>query len=311
LLVRDASKADRVLGPLGVSVDDVELVRGDMLDLASVETLLEEADAVIHAAASIGVTGSGGGLLQGNVAGTRNVVGGAVEHGIDPIVHISTVAVFVPPDGPVITARSRLASPRTEYGRSKLAAEQFVRGLQDGGAPITTLYPGGVLGPGQPQLDAMMAGLAGALGAPMWPMPPGGVTLIDVRDLAAALAACIEPGRGPRRLLLGGVYLTWPGLADLCDEVTGVRCKRMAMPGRALTTLGSTLDLLKRIRSFDYPLTRDAAEIMVTMVPTDDGPTLDALGVHLRPIEESLTEALRILAAAGHLPARAAGRLAP
>ncbi len=311
LLVRDPTKASRTLALLGVQDADVDLVVGDMLAADRVSELLDGAEAVVHAAAAIGVTGRGGNLLEHNVTGTRNVVGGGVERGIDPVVHISTVAVFIPPDEPRITPESRLASPRTEYGRSKLAAERFVRELQDNGAPITVLYPSGVIGPGQPQLDAMMEGLAGALGAPVWPMPPGGVGIVDVRDVAIAIARCIEPGHGARRLLLGGTFLSWGELADLCDEVTGVRCRRVPMPARVLTTIATVVDLVKRVRDFDYPLTRDAAEIMATAVPTDDGPTLDALGLSLRPVRDSLTDAVRILAEQGHLPAKAAGRLAP
>ena len=39
-------------------------------------------------------------------------------------------------------------------------------------------------------------------------------------------------------------------------------------------------------------------------------PTLDELGVKLRPTRESLEDTFRWLAAAGHLPAKNAGRLA-
>ena len=62
---------------------------------------------------------------------------------------------------------------------------------------------------------------------------------------------------------------------------------------------------------FDYPLTLDAAEFMVRMVPTDDEPTLRALGMTLRPVRDSLEDAMRWMAATGHLSAEAAGRLAP
>ena len=71
------------------------------------------------------------------------------------------------------------------------------------------------------------------------------------------------------------------------------------------------LDQIRRFRSLAYPLTRDAAEVMTTMVPTDDQPSLDELGVTLRPTRESVQDTLRWLAAAGHLPAKNAGRLAP
>jgi deazaflavin-dependent oxidoreductase (nitroreductase family) len=309
LLVRDAAKAERVLRGLGGDLAQVELVVGDMTDPGAVSDLLDGAEAVIHAAAAIGVTGPRTDILTQNVDGAREVLGTAARLGLDPVIHVSTVAVFVPPDRPVLTPDARLAAPRTDYGRSKLAAERFARDLQADGAPVTIVYPGGVLGPGQPTLDAMMEGLAGALGS-VWPMPRGGVAMLHVEDLAEALARMVVPGLGPRRFMLGGDFLRWPELADLCDELTGVRCRRVVVPDAVMLGLGSALDAAKRVRPFDYPLTRDAAEVMVTMVPTDDRATLEALDLRLRPVRDSLEEALRCLAADGHLSPRRAGRLA-
>jgi nucleoside-diphosphate-sugar epimerase len=309
LLVRDRARAARTLAAIGVDAGDTETCVGDMLDREAVDRALDGSDAVIHAAAALGVTDRRTDLVTVNVTGTRNVVGGAVARGLDPVVHTSTIAVFVPPAGPVIGADDPLARPRTAYGRSKLAAERYARGLQDDGAPVTIVYPGGVLGPSQPHLDALPAGLAAGLNL-LWPLSPGGVSLLDVRDLGDALARCAEPGQGARRLLLGGHYLPWPRLADLCDELTGVRSRRVPLPGGVMLALGMLLDAAKKVRAFRYPLTRDAAEIMVTLVPSDDAATLAALGLTLRPVEESVADTLRWLAAAGHLRPARAGRLA-
>ncbi|HEU5028978.1 MAG TPA: nitroreductase/quinone reductase family protein [Spirillospora sp.] len=308
-LVRDPGKTVKVLQAVGVHAEEVELLPGDMLDAAAVADALDGCDAAIHAAAAIGVTGPHRDLVEVNVTGTRNVIGGAVAHGLSSIVHVSTIGIFVPPSGPVITADAPLASPRTGYGRSKLEAENYVRGLQDDGAPVTIVYPGGVCGPDQPHLDALNEGLAAALGK-LWPLPGGGVSVIDVRDLATALARTVESPQGPRRWVLGGHYLTWPQYADLCDALTGVKCRRVRVPSGAMLALGSALDAAKRVRPFDYPLTRDAAEFMVTLVPTDDRPILDALDLTLRPVEETVADALRWLAGSGHLNPRRAGRLA-
>ncbi|GAA0354148.1 nitroreductase family deazaflavin-dependent oxidoreductase [Actinoallomurus spadix] len=310
VFARDPGRAGKTLGGVGVDTAAVEMYSGDVLDAEAVAQALDGCDAVVHAAAALGVTDPRTSVLEVNVTGTRNVVGGAVARGLDPVIHLSTIAVFVPPAGPVIRAGDALARPSTDYGRSKVAAEHYVRRLQAAGAPVTTFYPGGVIGPRQPHLDAMMEGLAGALNL-VWPTPRGGVSLLDVRDLGEAVARAVTPGLGPRRYLLGGHYLTWPELADRCDALTGVRCRRVPVPGGVMVALGSLLDAAKRVRRFDYPLTRDAARIMVTLVPSDDAPAIDALGVTLRPVEESLTDALRWLAAAGHLSPARAGRLAP
>jgi deazaflavin-dependent oxidoreductase (nitroreductase family) len=51
--------------------------------------------------------------------------------------------------------------------------------------------------------------------------------------------------------------------------------------------------------------------MMVSLVPTDDAVTTAALGLERRPPRESIEEALRCLAADGHLAPEKAGRLAP
>ena len=309
LLVRDAGRAAATLERHEVDPSAVDVVVGDVLDRAAVDAAVDGCDAAIHAAAAIGITAAGGGSTHDqNVGGTRTVVEAALAEGCDPVVHVSSVAVFIPPTTPEISAESPLAEPRNDYGRSKVAAERWVRGLQDRGAPITVVYPGGVIGPDQPRLDATMEGIAAARRT-AWPSAPGGVGLIDVRDLATALAAAIVPGRGPRRLVLGGTYLTWPALGDLTDEICGTKARRLPLPRPVLVGAGTALDLIRRVVPLPYPLTRDAAEIMATAVPTVDGPALAELGITLRPVEDSLRDALRWLVEAGHLPASAAPEL--
>ncbi|MEU8383938.1 NAD-dependent epimerase/dehydratase family protein [Streptosporangium sp. NPDC048865] len=308
LLIRNPEKTREVLAAVGVT-GAIPLHRADIRDAAAVREGLEQCDAVLHAAAEIGVTGRAGDLNGTNVTGVKNVLGQAVELGLDPVVHISSVGVFVPPAGPVITTESPLATPRNGYGRSKISAERYARRLQEQGMPITIVYPAGVAGPHQPSLDSMVEGLRAGL-EQGWPITAGGANIVDVRDLAVVLARCLEPGRGPRRFMLGGHYLTWAQLADVCDEVTGNRCRRFRIHRSVLRGAAAVGDVMKLIKEIDYPLTRDAVEMMVTMVRTYDTPTLEALGVGLRPVQETIADSLRWLAQEGHLTTGKVGRLA-
>ncbi|GAA2872473.1 SDR family NAD(P)-dependent oxidoreductase [Streptosporangium fragile] len=287
----------------------VPLHRADVRDAAAVRAGLERCDAVIHAAAEIGVINHAADLTGTNVTGLKNVLGQAAELGLDPVVHISSIGVFVPPSGPVITTESPLSTPRNDYGRSKLSGERYARRLQEQGMPVTIVYPAGVAGPCPPSPDALMEGLRAGL-EQGWPITAGGVGVVDVRDLAVVLARCLEPGRGPRRFMLGGHYLTWAQLADVCDEVTGGRCRRFRVSRAVLRGAAAVLDAVKRVTRIDHPLTRDAVEMMVTMVRTYDTPTLEALGVGLRPVQETIADSLRWLAQEGHLATGKIGRLA-
>ena len=313
LLARTPAKVAQVFDGRSLPYDDpahVEIVQGDMTDAVSVTQALDGCDAVLHAAAEVGVASSGPSALEGNVVGTSTVLGAAIEAGIDPILYTSTVAVFYPPRQSELDVTSPLAEPISAYGRSKRDCELAVRALQDAGAPITTFYIGGVYGPHQPTLDSALKGIVAAAGQ-MMVVTPGGVGVLDVRDLAQLFLAALEPEQGPRRFMAAGRFHTWREWTDLLSDVIGRPCKEATMPKAAMTALGRAIDAAKKVRPFDYPLTYEAALYMTSGVGGNDGPTLDALGVRYRPAVDTLADTTRWLIAAGHLPADAAPALAP
>jgi dihydroflavonol-4-reductase len=307
LLVRSPEKTARVLGALGVA--PAEPVVGDVTDAAAVAAALTGCDAVLHAAAAVEIGRSAEGLEQ-NRAADRNVLGLAAERGLDPIVHVSSVIALFPPRGPRFSVGDPVGSLATAYGRSKIEGERLARALQARGAPLAIVYPAGVYGPYDPGPGVGTRGLADRLRFG-WPITSGGSACIDVRDLAALLAAALAPGRGPRRYMAGGHFLRWAEEADLCERLTGRRMRRVPAPAPLVRAAGHVVDLLQRlVPSFSYPLTHEAAVLLTRFVPCDSDATLRALGVAFRPTEETLADAIRWLVEAGHLEARTAGRLA-
>lgn len=306
-LVRNPEKAEAVLASLRIAADD--LVPGDMADADAVARALEGCDAVVHAAGAVSVTSSGApDAFDVNVTGTQNVVGGAWERGIGRVVFVSSLSAIYDPSSPEpVTGDSPLVRSATRYGRSKAAADRIVRELQEHGAPVASVYPSGVIGPGDPGLSesvrAYRTFLRGTIRA-------GGTQFIDARDLAGFCVRLIEAGNGGRHVAAGH-YFTWDALTALIEEITGTTIRRFPAPGWLLRSVGSAFDLASRISGRRSVVTRESMEVATRWRPVADSPSLAEMGVRLRAPERTLEDLYRWFLETKRLPLRAAPRLAP
>jgi nucleoside-diphosphate-sugar epimerase len=299
VLVRDPGRIEPALGPHGVRVS---AVRGDMTDPTAVAAAVRGCDAVIHAAGEVGVEGGTGPRTTANVDGVRTVISAALDAGLDPVVYTSTITVHLPTDEAVITPDSPLAEPLSSYGASKRDAELLVRRWQHEGAPVTSFTIGGVYGPVSPHLDGSFGAVLAALETFML-VPPGGLGVVDVRDLAVMLSRAVEAGRGPRHYLAGGRYVTWAQWTRELGAAAGVEVAHQEVTVAEMIDLGRQFDRLRAEGKSSAPLSEEAAIIMTSGVPTDDHATLVDLGCGYRPLAETFKDTVEYL--------RALSRLAP
>lgn len=93
LLVRDPGRIAPALGPLGIT--EVDAVVGDVTDPAAVEQAMAGCQAVVHAAAVYSLDPRRAALMaRTNPVGTDIVLGAAQRQGLDPIIYVSSAAVF-------------------------------------------------------------------------------------------------------------------------------------------------------------------------------------------------------------------------
>jgi len=297
ILVRNPDRIAPALEPHGVTVSAVQ---GDMTDPKSVATAVRGCDAVIHAAGEVGVEGGTGPKTTANVDGVRTVVSAALDAGLDPVVYTSTITVHLPTDESVLTPDSPLAQPLSAYGASKRDAELLVRRWQHEGAPVTSFTIGGVYGPVSPHLDGSFGAVLAALESFML-VPPGGLGVVDVRDLATFLSRAVEPGRGPRHYLCGGQYVTWAQWTEALGHAAGVEVAHQEVTADELIDLGRQFDRLRAEGRNSAPLSEEAAIIMTSGVPTDDSATLADLGAAYRPLSETFADTVGYLRSIGRL----------
>ncbi len=292
LLVRDPARIPRALEPLGV--ENPEFAVGDITDSESVKRALVGCDAVIHSAAFLSFDRKDDAAMHdANVEGTRNVLGAAVALRLDPIVHVSSIAALFPPDGRQMTAYDSVKIPSDQYGSSKALAERYARELQATGAPVTISYPGSTFGPNDPTVNEGVRGLFDVLKAGFFLRPPTGVSLVDVRDVAAVHAAIIEPNRGPRRYMIGGHFLPHSELAETYARLTGRRVLQLPAPAGVLLTLGRLADALRSRLGVNFGMLSYEAMRFASMgVPCDSSALTHDFGIAFRPADETIRDTL-------------------
>jgi nucleoside-diphosphate-sugar epimerase len=306
LLVRDKDKLRRLYGS-----DITDYVLGDVTDARSVNKALAGCDGVLHSAALVSIDRQDADrVLATNVGGTEKVIGGAVKQGLKTIVHVSSVTALYNPKAAYLNEYSPPGSAANAYGRSKVACEEYVRGLQAAGAPIHITYPASVIGPEDPGFTDPHQGLKAYLAAAA-PVLPSGNQWVDVRDVALAHCRLFERELPPGRYPLGGHFLTWSELVDTLALLTGRRIRKIPVPGGLMLGAGRLVDWFNRVRgkALDIPVTHEAMVYATNWVKMDNSKGAAELGIRFRPVEDSLADAIRSLVEDGHIDRSQAGLL--
>ena len=305
LLARSRDKVAHVFA--GDPPEDV--VVGDVTDASAVAKALDGVDAVVHCAAVVAIEARRAHEVRDtNLRAVELVVGGAAERGIGAIVYMSSLGALFAPGAP-LSEHSPIGNAQSPYARSKAQGEAYVRKLQEAGAPIRTVYPPAIIGPDDPGLSEGNH-TVGVFLNQLMADTSSGFEVVDVRDLAALMAALLSPSAAPGRYVVAGSYLSWADAIALMDELTGRRVRRVRISGGLLRRLGRLGDLVKHVFPFDFPLSSEAMDFATQWPGVIGSPAIAGLGIRLRDPRETYRDTIRWLHRAGHLTARQAGKLA-
>ncbi len=295
VLVHPGDPSTAPLEALGVELDPADVVVGDVCDPDSVARLLDGCDAVLHAAGIVGVDDRDEALMwQVNVQGTATVLAAAVARRLDPIIHVASYsALFPSPDG-VISPDSPSAPGRSAYGRTKSVADRIARGFQAAGAPVVVTYPSSVVGPPAGDRRGVTAdGWAPLLRYGVSVSFQGGMSMIDVRDVADLHVALLEPGQGPRRVVCGGQEMPFDEVLDALELGLGRPIRRVRTAPRLLRGIGRLCDVAARLSPIPPGFSYEAAWLLTSAQPCDDRVALDLLGRPWRSVPDALTHSVR------------------
>lgn len=211
-----------------------EVVRGDLLDAASLKEAARGVDCVFHSAAHVGDWGSRQLFFKTNVEGTRNLLSAAEGARVSKFVHISTAWVYgVSLNGSGIDESFPARLTGDIYGDSKVAAEKVVLDYSgQGGVPVTVLRPALCYGPHDwkflPRVIESLRGKVPVMIGPGDHRAP----LVFAGDVAecAAIAALSDEASGQVFNVASPERVTWNMLVETVTGATGLKPPSLRVP---------------------------------------------------------------------------------
>ena len=149
-----------------------------------------------------------------------------------------------------------LPGPVTEYGKSKLLAEQYLEKVS--GLPLTIIRPTAVYGPGEKDLFVLFKTLAGGLDAYIGNKPQR-LSFVYVKDLVAATLAALTENKKDvtvYNISDGNAYDRY-ALADRFKEISGKNVFRTHLPIILVKWLAGLLDIIYSFSSKTPVLNRE------------------------------------------------------
>ncbi len=292
-------------GLAGLTVEEVPV---DLEEPASLLAALRGREVVVHAAGVLSLwERHGQRLYDVNVIGTRNVVDACLAAGVRRLIYTGSVGVYAGTTTP--TPVDERGAPTIERFHSFhvtsmcLAEAEVFKGAARG-LEVVALHPSLCLGEGDRNFHSSWA-MVGLAFVRLQFVPPGGLNLVDVTDVARSHVAAAERGRAGEAYLLGGENLTNQAYAELLADVLGLPPLRVPLTRGGIRALGRVSERLAGVLGVDrgayITLNRAMSEAMSLYWFLDDRKAQRELGHSHSPIRRALERQVAWLRERGYL----------
>jgi NADH dehydrogenase len=251
---------------------EVEVVTGDVTEIADMTQGMKGCDAVVHLVGIIRAFPSRGVTFERlHTEATANVIAAAKETGISRLLHMS--ALGARKDGP------------TAYLRTKFAAEELVR---QSGLNYTIFRPSLIFGRGGEAIkmfaDMVTKTVVPIIGDGKYRFQPVSVGTV-AQGFVQALE--LEAAQGQTLDVGGPDNVTFDEIIDTLARVMGKTIAKIHIPVFPLRLFTSALQ-----HAPGYPLTNDQITMLLEGGTCDEKPFYELLGLESISLEETLREAV-------------------
>jgi dihydroflavonol-4-reductase len=273
--------------------DQVEWVKGDILDVSLLEELMHECKKVFHCAGLVTFNPSRQEeLYKINVEGTSNVVNAALATGVDKLVHVSSVAALGRKrNNATVNEQVKWdedANPSV-YGKTKYLGELEVWRAISEGLNAVMVNPSIILGVGDWE-HGSSATFKNANNEFPW-YTEGISGFVDAADVAKLMVLLMKSDITAERFIVSAENKSYRSVFSEMAEAFGKK-----PPSRKVSTLlAGIVWRIERLKSFftgeDPLLTKETAETAQQKVYFDNSKILSAIpGFQFKSVSDTIKE---------------------
>ena len=176
---------------------DVEIIQGDIMDEASLNSLVDGADYVYHLAAKVSINGDpDGSVWDINVEGTRKVVNVCLKRNVKRLIHFSSLYAIEQGRGEVNETSPNVSKENgSVYNYSKAVSEEIVLDAVREGLDAIILNPSGVIGGYDHKPSLMGQTLIDLAKGRLPALVNGGTGWVNVLDVVDAAIHAMQKGK--------------------------------------------------------------------------------------------------------------------
>lgn len=212
---------------------DVEMIRGDLLEVESLKKLCEGVDVVFHLAAKIALDNrQPEQVFAVNVTGTKNIIEASKSAGVKKFIHFSSIDAFqfISSEAVVDESKPLIKSEKAIYAFTKAEGERLVMNAVKEGFDAVILSPTAVIGPFDYRGSFLGEALLKIYRNQIPMLISGGYNWVDVRDVAKAAILSAESGRKGEKYILSGDFCSLKELSEMTGRISGKRTPKLVAP---------------------------------------------------------------------------------
>jgi len=275
----------------------IEVVEGDLRDVASLKEAVKNCDNLFHVAADYRLwVPDPEAMYDINVKGTKDLVLAAADAGVSRMIYTSSVATLgLNSDGTSANENtpSSIETIAGHYKRSKFIAEQTVKQLvDDQQLPIVIVNPSTPIGPrdvrptptGRIVVDTLLGRMPAYVNT--------GLNVAHVDDIAYGHLLALKKGEIGERYILGGDNLTLLEILEIIDAINNKQVKRVSLPIPLMLPIAWIMEKISTVTNKEPRATIDSIRMASKLMFFSSEKAESKLDYLHRPATDALNDAV-------------------